>query len=56
MANGQPLTTGITTWLSQPFQTNMNVAGWALFTILIVSIACLWMMVVHKLTGMEEEA
>lgn len=41
-------------WLARPFREEMSVLNWALFTILIVTIAAAWIMILRNLTeGLE---
>jgi len=38
-------------WLARPFNSDMNVYGWILLTILLVSVALLWAQVLKHAEG-----
>lgn len=50
---GKGLVTRLTAFLKQPFQADMGIGSWILFTILIVSIAVLWCRVLAHIEPVE---
>lgn len=40
----------VTAWASQPFAEDMNLGKWCLFLVVMVTVAVLWLQVLHLLS------